>query len=73
MEKQQFSFLKGWGQVTQNDSKQVKTEIMTALKINTRAGWGQRLRGDVEPRVSEAKAIEVIFAKYKITEVWGNK
>lgn len=71
MEKQLFSFSKGWGQVTQNDSKQVKSEIMKALKINTRAGWGQRLRGDVEPRVSEAKAIEEIFKKRGITKVWG--
>lgn len=71
MEKQEFSFLRGWGQVTQNDSKLVKTEIMNALKINTRAGWGQRLRGDVEPRVSEAKAIEYIFKKRGITKVWG--
>lgn len=71
MEKQQFSFSKGWGQVKLNDSKQVKSEIMNALKINTRAGWGQRLRGEVEPRVSEAKAIEDIFKKRGITKVWG--
>jgi hypothetical protein len=71
MEKQQFSFLKGWGLVQQNDSKQVKAEIMKALKIKTRASWGQRLRGDIEPRVSEAKAIEAIFAKRSITEIWG--
>lgn len=71
MEKIQFSFKKGWGQVKRNDSKSVRAEIEAALGINNRNSFFYRMNGDVEPRVSEAKAIEEIFAKRGITEVWG--
>jgi hypothetical protein len=29
------------------------------------------LHGEVEPKVSEAEKIEAIFAKYGVTDVWG--
>lgn len=44
---------------------------MEALGITTRMAFLNRLRGDVEPKVSEAKAIESIFAEFGIKEVWG--
>lgn len=44
---------------------------MTALGLNTRMAFLQRLNGNVEPRISEYKAIEEVFAKYGITDVWG--
>ena len=42
-----------------------------ALNITTRAAWGKRLKGDVEPKISEARAVESVFAEYGIKEVWG--
>jgi len=44
---------------------------MKALNIQSRAGWGRRLKGDVEPLVSEAEAIKAVFEKYSITDPWG--
>jgi len=66
-----FSFRKGFGQVQMKDLQEVKSELMTALNIKTRYAWGQRLKGEVEPRISEAQAIEAIFAKRGIKDIWG--
>jgi len=67
----EFSFLKGYNQVQRKDTAQVKDEIMQALCITARTNWYFRLYGKVEPKVSEAKAIEAVFEKYGITDVWG--
>lgn len=67
----EFSFQKGFSQVKQRDIKNVKRKIMSALGISTRPSWTARLNGVVEPKVSEAKAIEEIFAEYGIKQVWG--
>jgi hypothetical protein len=67
----EFSFMMGYNQVQRKDCIQVRTEIMQALNITTTQGWRDRLFGRVEPRVSEARVIEVIFAKYGVTDIWG--
>lgn len=67
----EFSFQKGFSQVKQKDIKNVKRKIMSALGISTRPSWTARLNGVVEPKVSEAKAIEEVFAEYGIKQVWG--
>lgn len=67
----EFSFQLGFSQVKQKDANDVKKKIMTALGISTRASWSARLNGNVEPKVSEARAIETIFSDYGIREVWG--
>lgn len=69
--REQFSFLRGWNQVMVKDSDDVKNKILNALNLKTRVSWYQRLYGNIEPKVSEAKAIEAIFAEYGIKEVWG--
>ena len=66
-----FSFKKAWSQVRQKDIEDVRNEIMAALALPTKRAFYNRLNGDVEPKVSEAKAIEDIFNKYGITEIWG--
>lgn len=67
----EFSFQLGFSQVKQKDANDVKKKIMTALGISTRASWAARLNGVVEPKVSEARAIESIFADYGVRDVWG--
>lgn len=67
----EFSFQKGYSQVKKKDLANVKREIMELLGITTRPSWSARLNGRVEPKVSEAAAIEKIFAKHGIKEVWG--
>lgn len=69
--KKEFSFEKGWSQVKNGDAATVREKLMTALNLTTRAAFLNRKRGDVEPKFSEIKAIESIFADYGIKEVWG--
>jgi hypothetical protein len=69
-----YSFEKGWSQRRKCDEWELRTKLSEAmnLKIENRMGWSAHLRGIVEPKVSEAIAIEAIFAEYGITEVWGS-
>lgn len=66
-----YSFQLGFSQVKQKDVGEVKQKIMAALGICTRSSWSARLNGTVEPKISEAKAIEDIFNEYGITDIWG--
>lgn len=66
-----FSFLKGWNQVQQKDVQLVRDELMIALGITTSPAFLMRLYGRIEPKVSEAAAIEQVFRKYNITSIWG--
>lgn len=73
MSKEQFSFKRGWSQVPQSRVKECREALMEALGIGTRAAFLNRLNGDVEPKISQVKAIEDVFAKYGITDIWGNE
>ena len=66
-----IKFLKGYNQVQRKDLVAVRTEIMAALGITTRGTFYARMRGKPEPKVSEAQAIEAIFHRYNITDIWG--
>ena len=66
-----FAFKKGWGQVPHDKTKEVRERIMTALNLKARNNFYIRLRGEIEPKVTEAEALEKIFGDYGITEVWG--
>ena len=69
--REEFSFLRGWSQVKNFQMQQVKNEILDALGLKTRVSWYQRLYGNIEPRITEARAIEAVFAKYGIKDIWG--
>ena len=71
MSKENFSFQLGWSQVMNGDIPKIRKELMNALGVKTRAAFLNRMKGDVEPKVSEAKVIEEIFAKYGVKNVWG--
>lgn len=66
-----YSFKKGYDQVQRKDVVNVRAEIMAALKITTRMAFYKRLHGEVEPKVSEVPAIEAVFIKYGIKNIWG--
>lgn len=66
-----FSFRKAWGQVPKNKAEEVRKRIMDALGMKTRNTFYIRMRGEIEPKVSEAESIEKIFSEYGITDVWG--
>lgn len=69
--KQSFSFQRGWNQLKVVDAPTAKLKIMSALNLETRAGFLYRLKGKCEPTVTEAQAIEAIFKDYGIKDVWG--
>jgi hypothetical protein len=67
----EFAFARGFSQVQNKDVAAVRKEIMTSLKIKTAPSFLLRLRGKIEPKISEVRIIEEIFAKRGITDVWG--
>lgn len=69
----EFSFKLGFSQVKRKDVQEVKNRIMNALGLRNRVSWYARLNGTVEPKVSEAKIIESVFADFGITQVWGSE
>ena len=68
-------FWKGYGQLKQKDVANARKELKEALRIGpkTNMGFSFYLRGVYEPKASQAQAVESVFAKYGITEVWGGK
>jgi len=71
MSKELFSFNKGWSQVKNGDIARCREQLMAALNISSRVAFLNRLKGEVEPKISEVRAIESVFAEYGITDVWG--
>lgn len=69
-----YSFKKGFSQIQLKDTAEVRRRITEALNLNpeSRASWKLRIDGTVEPKVSEAQAIEAIFHDYAIFEIWGS-
>lgn len=67
-----YSFQIGWSQVKQGDASTVRAKLMQALNITTRMAFLDRMNGKVEPKISEYKAIEKVFAEFGIEKVWGS-
>ena len=65
-----FSIQKGYDQVQRKDLEPVKNKIMTILGIRSRTSWGSYLRGDIEPRASQAEAIKEVFKQHQITDMY---
>lgn len=65
-----YSFRKGYNQVPAGKQGEVRSAIIRSLGI-AQSAFYSRLRGEVEPKVSEYRAIEAIFKKYGITDIWG--
>lgn len=68
-----FSFQKGYDQLPAGRVKEVRGELFKALGISrgSRKAFLMRLRGETEPKVREAEAIEEIFRAEGITDIWG--
>jgi hypothetical protein len=66
-----YSFLKGMSEIRKKDLPKIKKEIKDALFIFNDTTWYKRINGKIEPKVSEYEAIETIFLKYGVTEIWG--
>lgn len=69
----QTAFKKGWNQVPQGKTKEVRSEIMHRLGINSTQAFYSRMRGVPELRVSQASQVAEVFAVYGITDIWGDE
>jgi uncharacterized protein YecE (DUF72 family) len=65
------SFNRGWSQIPPCFREEVCKRLMDAFGILTKSQFYARLRGEVEPKKSQISAIEEIFARYGITDIWG--
>ncbi|MDR1584975.1 MAG: hypothetical protein LBS07_02210 [Prevotellaceae bacterium] len=64
-------FTKGLIQVRIKDKAEVVEKIRKAIGVINRVSFYSYQHGKVEPKASQAAAIEKIFAEYGITEIWG--
>lgn len=71
--KHQWSFWNGWHEVPQSRHNEIKSEIMSALKITSNVAFCQRRRGLREPKFSEFTEITEIFRRYgvAVSKIWG--
>jgi hypothetical protein len=54
------------------DLKEAKKELCEALGINNRVSFYMYKNGKIEPKASQAVAVETVFKKYGITtNIWG--
>ena len=67
-----YSFVRGYGQVQKRHLKVVKAELMKAFDILTETSWRNRRDGGADLSVRQKEAVEEIFAKKGITDVWGS-
>lgn len=65
------SFALGYSQLTVGQAPLVRKRIISALGINNRASWGNKLAGRSTLSPAERLAVEGIFGSFGITEVWG--
>ena len=67
----QEGFAKGAAQIKYGEFQKFKREAMKALGLHARIQFYNYRDGKVEPKASKAAALEEVFKKYGITEIWG--
>ena len=68
-----YSFNKGFYEVPAKKQPELREEIMRFLNLKTQNGWSRRIRGLVEPTISEYLGIVNIFSAYGVpkSKIWG--
>lgn len=62
----------GLNQVKMGDYKEVVEELKKALGINNRNSFYAYRDGVIEPKVTQAEAVEGVFNRFGITKnIWG--
>lgn len=68
----QQGFRSGLNQVKVGDYKEVVEELKKALGINNRNSFYAYRDGAIEPKVTQAEAVEVVFNRFGVTKnIWG--
>ncbi len=65
------SFALGYSQLTVVQAPLARKRIISALGINNRASWGNKLAGRYNLSPAERLVVEGIFKSFGITDVWG--
>ncbi len=63
-------FQKGYNQLTLKDKSEVTIKLWEALGIKNRNTFFLYRTGKIEPKVSQAMAVEEVFGQYGIIEIW---
>jgi hypothetical protein len=68
-------FWRGYEQIRTMDRAEIRNKLFDALEISegSPAVFSDYLRGLKELKASKAQAVEIVFAQYGITDVWGRK
>lgn len=66
-----LSFMAGWLQVRNGDMDAVKNELCKVLSVTNKMSWGRRLNGEVLLTEAERMAVEAVFLRYGISDVWS--
>jgi len=61
----------GWGQLQTKDVPMAREKLLVALGINNRVSLSAYKTGKLEPKATQAAAVEGVFNEFGITEVWG--
>jgi len=64
-------FGRGFSQLRLCDREQATKELWAAIEVNNRESFRYYLTGKIELKASKAAAVENVFYKYGITDVWG--
>ena len=65
-------FRSGLNQVKVGDYKEVVEELKKALGINNRNSFYAYRDGAIEPKVTQAEAVEGVFNRFGVTKnIWG--
>lgn len=65
-------FNAGYLQLRQMDVENATSDLWEALGINNRNSFTQYKTGKIEPKASQAAAVEAVFKKYGVTaNIWG--
>lgn len=64
-------FRNGLNQVRMGDYKTVVAELYRALGIKNRNSFYAYRDGAIELRVTQAEAVEGVFNRFGITDIWG--
>ena len=67
-----YSFQKGLDHLMVKDYFQIRKELKELLGITTNVGLRNRIDGVVKPNIAEKNAIENLFSKYGVTDIWGS-
>lgn len=66
-----YSFKKGYRKLRVCDVENFRADAMKTLGDITEQTFRNRLNGKVVPRMDEVNAIETLFKKYGVTDIWG--